>query len=96
MRKRPFSKKQIQTLRKVLADRPRDLALLNLGVDTALRGQDLLKLKVKDVMTDWGEAREIVSVQTSKNKSKVECLLGDKAQEAVERWVRVASKEKDD
>ena len=51
MKKRPFSKKQIQTLRKVLIDKPRDLALLNVGVDTALRGGDLLSLKVSDVKT---------------------------------------------
>ena len=54
MKKRPFSKKQIQTLRKVLIDKPRDLALLNVGVDTALRGGDLLSLKVSDVKTDLG------------------------------------------
>ena len=41
MIKRPFSKKQIQTLRKVLDERPRDLTLLNVGVDTASSG-DLL------------------------------------------------------
>ena len=49
MKKRPFSKKQIHTLRKVLEDRPRDLSLLNVGVDTALRGADLLSIKVQDV-----------------------------------------------
>lgn len=96
MRKRGFSKKQILTLRRVLADRPRDLALLNLGVDTALRGGDLLRLKVKDVITEWGEVRETLSVMTHKNRNKVECLLTENSQTAVERWVRVSKKEKDD
>ena len=51
MKKRPFSKKQIQTLRKVLIDKPRDLALLNVGVGTVLRGGGLLSLKVSDALT---------------------------------------------
>ena len=66
MKKRAFSKKQIQTLRKILDDRPRDLVLLNVGVDTALRGSDLLNLKVHDVRTEWGEIRESFYVKMKK------------------------------
>ena len=43
MRKRPFSKKQIQTLRKVLADNPRDLAILNTSI-TIVFGFSILVL----------------------------------------------------
>ena len=71
MKKRPFSKNQILTLRKVLSDRPRDLALLNCGVDTGLRSSDLLSLKVKDLLTDWGEVRESFYVKMKKTQKQI-------------------------
>ena len=41
MQKRPFNKNQVQVLRKMLAENPRDFALLNTGIDTSLRSKDL-------------------------------------------------------
>ena len=54
MQKRPFNKNQVQVLRKMLAENPRDFALLNTGIDTSLRSIDLLHLKVQDIRTVWG------------------------------------------
>ncbi len=96
MKKRPFSKKQIQTLRKVLIDRPRDLVLLNVGVDTALRGADLLGLKVSDLRTEWGEFRESFYVKMKKTGKKVLCELSDNSISSLERWVKLSEKDSND
>ena len=96
MIKRPFSKKQIQTLRKVLDERPRDLTLLNVGVDTALRGGDLLGLKVSDVKTEWGEIRESFYVKMKKTGKQVLCELSQNSILSLERWLKVSNKDTDD
>jgi integrase len=41
--------KDIETIKKLLSDRPRDLALLTIGINTNLRASDLLNLKVAQV-----------------------------------------------
>ena len=41
--------KDIATLKKLLQDRPRDLALFTIGINTNLRASDLLRLKVSQV-----------------------------------------------
>ena len=38
--------KHIKTIKKLLADRPRDLAMFTLGINTNLRASDLLKTRV--------------------------------------------------
>ena len=93
MRKRPFSKKQIQTLRKVLEDHPRDSALLNLAIDSCLRSSDLLNLKVEDVKSNWGEIRDQFEIKMIKTGKVARCRLSDSAQDSLERWIRVSNKE---
>ncbi|MFZ0613569.1 MAG: tyrosine-type recombinase/integrase, partial [Desulfobacterales bacterium] len=41
------SKRDIQTIKKLLADKPLDLALFTVGINTNLRASDLLRIKVK-------------------------------------------------
>ena len=41
--------KDIRAIKKILADKPRDLAIFCLGINTALRASDILKIKVGDV-----------------------------------------------
>jgi integrase len=43
------SMKDISSIKKLLADRPRDLAMFTIGINTNLRASDLLSLKVKQV-----------------------------------------------
>jgi len=42
-------KKAIHRIKKILADRPRDLCLFTLGINTAYRSNELLSLKVGQV-----------------------------------------------
>jgi integrase len=41
--------KDIETIKKLLADKPRDLALFTIGINTNLRASDMLRIKVGDV-----------------------------------------------
>ena len=43
------STKDIKALKKILADKPRDLCLFTLGINTNLRASDLLRIKVNQV-----------------------------------------------
>ena len=94
MRKRPFSKNQIQTLRKVLNEHPRDLALLNTAVASCLRSSDLLNLKVADVRTEWGEYREQIEIKMKKTSKVSRFILSETDRDALARWIDVSSKEK--
>jgi len=41
--------KAIQRIKKILADRPRDLCLFTLGINTAYRANELLSIRVREV-----------------------------------------------
>ena len=59
--------KDIKAIKKILANKPRDLALFTLGINTNLRASDLLRLRigqVKDLKA--GDALEIKEKKTSK------------------------------
>jgi len=76
--------KDIATLKKLLQDKPRDLALFTIGINTNLRASDLLRLKVNKVRhltPQKGENEiEIVEKKTGKprritmNKTCIEAI----------------------
>ena len=76
--------KDIATLKKLLQDKPRDLALFTIGINTNLRASDLLRLKVDKVRhlnPQKGENEiEIVEKKTGKprritmNKTCIEAI----------------------
>ena len=78
------NKKDIATLKKLLQDKPRDLALFTIGINTNLRASDLLRLKVNKVRLlnpQKGENEiEIVEKKTGKprritmNKTCIEAI----------------------
>ncbi len=78
------NKKDIATLKKLLHDKPRDLALFTIGINTNLRASDLLRLKVSQVRhlkPQKGENEiEIVEKKTGKprritmNKTCIEAI----------------------
>ena len=96
MKKRPFSKKQVLTLRRMLQDHPRDLCLLNVALDTCLRSSDLLSLKVETLKSAWGEIRETIQVKMKKTGKMVRCQLSDHTQDSVERWIALTDKQPGD
>ncbi len=69
-----------------------DLCLLMLGIDTMLRCSDLLKLKVSDVMTQYGEVRGTFSLRQTKTAHGVFPVLTPTTQEACQRWISYSGK----
>lgn len=68
-----------------LADTPRDLALLNLAIDSKLRGCDLVRLKVADIAV--GDAvKERATIIQSKTKRPVQFELTENTRVSVLEW----------
>lgn len=89
--KAPFKPKDIWALRVRLQmqGRTRELALLNLGIDSKLRGCDLVALKVRDVCHgDQVASRAIVMQQ--KTQRPVQFEITAATREALAAWIRHA------
>lgn len=71
-----------------LAGRVRDLAMFNLAIDSKLRGCDLVKLKVGDVMIA-GSIRPRSSVLQQKTGRPVPFEVTDATKEALTHWLAV-------
>lgn len=66
--KRPLSEKQVKSLRKLVEGNELHELLLNLSVDLMLRGGDLLRLRVSDVLTESGTVKSEVKIKQQKTK----------------------------
>ncbi|WP_108387681.1 tyrosine-type recombinase/integrase [Yoonia sediminilitoris] len=87
--KRPLLPKQVWPIRALLelAGYLRDLALFNVAIDSKLRGCDLVKLAVVDLVKD-DHIRERVSVTQCKTKKPVQFELTENTRETVIALVR--------
>lgn len=95
--KAPFKLKDIWALRVRLQmeGRVRELALFNLGIDSKLRGCDLVALKVRDVCHgDQLAARAIVMQQ--KTKRPVQFEITQTTRDALQAWIKQAKLKSDD
>jgi hypothetical protein len=88
--KRPLLPKHVWAIRVrlELSGNLRDLALFNLAIDSKLRGCDLVRLKVSDLVVG-GVVRERVTITQSKTGHPVQFEVGDLA-ESDQRLVRAA------
>ena len=86
--KRPLLPKQVWAIRArlELAGYLRDLALFNVAIDSKLRGCDLVKLAVADLVKE-GCVRERVSVIQSKTERPVQLELTENKRDTVIAWV---------
>ena len=66
--KRHLSEKQVKSLRKLVEGNELHELLLNLSVDLMLRGGDLLRLRVSDVLTESGTVKSEVKIKQQKTK----------------------------
>jgi integrase len=89
--KAPFKPKDIWALRVRLQQThsTRELALLNLGLDSKLRGCDLVSLKVRDVMHGERVASRAI-IQQKKTGRPVQFEITAPAREAIEAWTKQA------
>jgi site-specific recombinase XerC len=90
-RKAPFKLKDIWALRVRLQmeGRVRELALFNLGIDSKLRGCDLVGLKVHDVCHGDQVASRAIVVQ-HKTQRLVQFEITQAARDAVQAWIKRA------
>lgn len=92
--KAPFSPHDVQTIKQILANAGnlRDLALFSMGIDTMLRGADLLTLTVADVTDHTGAVVEEFAIHQQKTgKSTVVALL-PYSRQVLTRWIAVSGK----
>ena len=93
----PFKPKDIWALRVrfQMENRIRELALFNLGIDSKLRGCDLVSLKVRDVSHgDQIASRAVVMQHKTQRPVQFEITAG--AREALLRWIKLAELKSDD
>ncbi len=72
-----------------LAERTRDLALVNLAIDSKPRGCDIVKLQVRDVAQD-GHAGSRATVMQQKTCQPVKFGLTAQTREAIDAWIAQA------
>ena len=86
--KRPLLPKQVWAIRArlELAGNIRDLALFNLAVDSKLRGCDLVKLRVADLVVG-DRVRERVTIVQSKTNRPVQFEVSENTRETIASWV---------
>lgn len=89
--KAPFKPKDIWALRVRLQmeNRVRELALLNLGIDSKLRGCDLVALKVRDVCHGDQVASRAMVMQ-HKTQRAVQFEITAVTREAIQKWIALA------
>ena len=86
--KRPLLAKQVWAIRArlELSGNLRDLAMFNLGIDSKLRGCDLVRLKVTDLVAG-GRVRERVTVIQSKTQRPVQFEVSEGTRDSIWNWV---------
>ncbi len=73
-----------------LAENPRDLALLNVAIDSKLRGCDLVRLKVADIAV--GDAvKERATIVQSKTNRPVQFELTENTRKSLREWIKSPS-----
>ena len=84
----PLKQKEVWTIRirLQLAHAIRDLALFNLAIDSKLRGCDLVKLRVCDVV-QGSRVSPRVMVMQQKTHRPVQFELTDQTRDAVSNWI---------
>jgi len=80
----------IRAIKRNLSDEedPRDYLLFTLGINTALRISDLLKLTVKHISDDRGKPAKYLYLKIQKTGKTQKILLNDAAQKAISYYLR--------
>lgn len=86
--KLPLKPKQVWAIRVrlELAENHRDLALFNLAIDTKLRGCDLVRMKVVDVMAS-AQIKARATVLQSKTRKPVRFEISEGTRASVAKWM---------
>ena len=86
--KRPLSEKQVKSLRKLVEGNELHELLLNLSVNLMLRGGDLLRLRVSDVLTESGTVKSEVKIKQQKtNKTTLSIPLSKNSINVIKKYI---------
>jgi len=91
--KPPLRQKHVWSIRTKLQieQRPRELALFNLAIDSKLRGCDVVALKVEDVAPN-GYCADRASIRQRKTRRPVRFELTEQTRQAVDEYITTARK----
>ena len=96
----PLSISEVKRIKKSLAKRGdaglRDLVLFSTAIDTMLRAQDLLGLRVKDVRKRNRVMRDPLELTTAKFGQGVQCVLSKSTVKVLETWINHTAKKPGD
>ncbi|MGE1057860.1 tyrosine-type recombinase/integrase [Bacillus sp. GMa5/1] len=84
------TKRDIDKMKKALAGKPRDLLLFIIGINSALRISDILKLKVKDIRNS-----EFVTMHESKTSKAKRFRLNESIKKAAQDLIPETAKDSD-
>jgi len=95
--KPPLRPKHVWAIRTMLQNdrQARDLALLNLAIDSKLRGCDVVAVRVDDVAPN-GYAVDRVTVRQRKTGRSVRFELTEQTRQAIDKYIRLAGKKSGD
>jgi len=95
--KAPFKTKDIWALRVRLQidSRLRELALFNLGIDSKLRGCDLVSLRVRDIC-HGDQVATRATVMQRKTQRPVQFEITPATRDAVQKWIKQAQLRSED
>lgn len=95
--KAPFKLKDVWALRVrlQLAGRVRELALFDLGIDSKLRGCDLVRLRVRDISHGDQVASRAIVMQ-HKTQRPVQFEITQLTRDAVQKWIKQAGLRSED
>lgn len=85
--------KDIKSIKKLLVDRPRDRLLFVLGINSGLRVQDLLALKISDVKTC--SIGDRVSIKEKKTGKENVFIMNKEIKTALDEYLRCAKRQDD-
>lgn len=82
-----LSEDRIHQLLQDAKENPRDFALLHVAASTALRGCDILRIKLADIMAPDGEVTRLLRIKQKKTAVYVERPLREDCRMAIKAWV---------
>jgi hypothetical protein len=95
--KAPFKVKDVWALRAYLKvdSRVRELAHFNLGIDSELRGCDLVSLKVRDIC-HGDQVASRATILRQKTQRPVQFEITQSTRDAVQKWIKRAGLRSED
>lgn len=76
-------RRKIAAMKRILASNPRNHLLFVLGINSALRISDLLRLRVSDVVDESGKIRESLEIREQKTDKTKQFELAKNARKAL-------------